>query len=87
MSFPFFEHQNSATQEANQQDYGGSLRPSKASVVHMAQNLFQSKQELREAVIKYCEYKAVATQDIACTNGYPIDRWDVSQIENMSKVL
>jgi hypothetical protein len=45
---------------------------------------FQSKLELRDAVDKYCKYDAVSMEYIACTYGYPIDRWDVSQIESMS---
>jgi hypothetical protein len=48
---------------------------------------FQSNQELRDAVVKYCKSEAVAIEEIACTYGYPINNWDVSQIEDMSKVF
>jgi hypothetical protein len=46
---------------------------------------FQSNQELKDAVKKYCE--AGAMEEIACTYGYPIDKWDVSQVEDMSEVF
>jgi surface protein len=48
---------------------------------------FQSKQELRDAVLKYCKYDAVSMEEIACTYGYPIDRWNVSQVDDMSDVF
>jgi surface protein len=48
---------------------------------------FQSNQELREAVKKYCKYDAVSMEEIACTYGYPINNWDVSHIDDMSKVF
>jgi surface protein len=45
---------------------------------------FESAQELKDAVIKYCQYKAKSMEEIACTYGYPIDKWDVSQVHDMS---
>jgi surface protein len=45
---------------------------------------FQSKRELRKAVEKYCKYEAASMEEIACTYGYPMDKWDVSQLEDMS---
>jgi surface protein len=48
---------------------------------------FQSKQELRGAVFKYCKHKATSMEEIACTYGYPIDKWDVSQVEDMTEVF
>jgi hypothetical protein len=52
-------------------------------------NAFQSKQELRDTVEKYCRYdashlvfrKAASLEKIAYTYGYPMDKWDVSQLE------
>jgi hypothetical protein len=35
---------------------------------------FQSKQELKDAVEKYCTQTATDTEQIACTYGYPIDK-------------
>jgi surface protein len=50
---------------------------------------FQSKKELEKAVGRYCryDYDAKAMEEIACTYGYPIDKWDVSQITNMSRLF
>jgi surface protein len=45
---------------------------------------FQSKQELKDAIKRYCKYDAVTIEELACTYGYPIDRWNVSQVEDMS---
>jgi Mycoplasma protein of unknown function, DUF285 len=45
---------------------------------------FQSKQELRDAVVKYCKYEAESMEEIACIYGYPIDKSNVSQVEDMS---
>jgi hypothetical protein len=43
---------------------------------------FQSKEELKRALRKYCAAHNV--DDIARTYGYPIDKWDVSQLQDMS---
>jgi surface protein len=48
---------------------------------------FQSNEELKAAVKKYCKYEAANMEEIACTYGYPIDKWDVSQVEDMSCVF
>jgi surface protein len=59
---------------------------------------FQSKQELKDVVTKYCKCKkrrgashrvyclfgATSMGEIAFTYGYPMDKWDVSQLEDMS---
>jgi surface protein len=47
---------------------------------------FTSTQELEDAVMKYCQEKpnAANMEDIACTYGYPIGQWNVSQIKDMS---
>jgi Mycoplasma protein of unknown function, DUF285 len=39
------------------------------------------------AVEKYCKQEAGAREELACTYGYPIDKWDVSHIMDMSKVF
>jgi hypothetical protein len=48
---------------------------------------FESNQELRDAVRKYSRYKTAAVmEEFACTYGYPINKWDVSQLEDLSHV-
>jgi surface protein len=54
---------------------------------HDSPNAFQSKQELKNVITKYCEYKAPTMEEIACTYGYPIDSLDVSQLEDMSELF
>jgi hypothetical protein len=49
---------------------------------------FQSNQELRDTICTYCRCRAAsAMEGVAVTYGYPIDTWDVSQIENMNGVF
>jgi surface protein len=48
---------------------------------------FQSNQELRDAIDKYCKCEASAMEDITSAYGYPIDSWDVSQIEDMYAIF
>jgi surface protein len=48
---------------------------------------FQSNQELRDVIVKYCRRGAASMESIACTYGHPIDRWDVSKIEDMSELF
>eukprot|EP00978_Attheya_sp_CCMP212_P040676 scaffold224851_cov52-Attheya_sp.AAC.1 len=43
---------------------------------------FPSKRELKEAVEKYSEYNLVDAEEFAQTYGWPIDRWDVSHVED-----
>jgi hypothetical protein len=52
----------------------------------MAPNLFESNRELGNAVKKYCRYDATAMEEIACTYE-SIDKWDVSHVQDMSKVF
>jgi hypothetical protein len=47
---------------------------------------FESNQELKDAVEKYCRY-STEMEEIACTYGYPIDKWNVSQVRDMSEVF
>jgi transposase-like protein len=46
--------------------------------------VFQHKQELKDAITKYCCYEGTTMEEIAGTYGYPMDTWNVSQITNMS---
>jgi hypothetical protein len=48
---------------------------------------FHSNEEISDAVSRYCWCDAKVMEEIACTNGYPIDKWNVSQVENMSRVF
>jgi surface protein len=48
---------------------------------------FETKQELKDAIDKYCQKNPTLMEDIACTYGYPIDSWDVSRIQDMSKLF
>jgi hypothetical protein len=48
---------------------------------------FQSNEELKLTVVRYCKYEAVSMEEIACRYGYPIDRWDVSHVHDMSTVF
>eukprot|EP00978_Attheya_sp_CCMP212_P013040 scaffold32535_cov44-Attheya_sp.AAC.7 len=45
---------------------------------------FQSRAELKEAVDKYTNYNLVDADEFAKTYGWPIDRWDVSNIQNFA---
>jgi surface protein len=48
---------------------------------------FESKKELRDAIEKYCLYLPECMEEIACMYGYPIDKWDVSQLQDMSEIF
>jgi surface protein len=48
---------------------------------------FQSKQELRDAVVQYCEKDPVSMEVLACTYGYPMDKWDASRVTDMSNLF
>ena len=41
---------------------------------------FLSNKDLRDAVRKYCKYEAESMEEIACLYGFPINKWDVSQM-------
>eukprot|EP00978_Attheya_sp_CCMP212_P022870 scaffold68947_cov44-Attheya_sp.AAC.1 len=45
-------------------------------------NPLKSHEELWEAVKKYTKYNLVDAEEFATTHGWPIGRWDVSNIEN-----
>ncbi len=45
---------------------------------------FQSREELQEAVKKYTKYNRADAEEFATTYGWPIGRWDVSNIEDFS---
>ena len=42
---------------------------------------FQSREELKEAVEKYLKYNVVDAEAFAITYGWPMGRWDVSNIQ------
>jgi surface protein len=42
---------------------------------------------LGEAVEKYYKYKAANMEEISCIYGYPIDKWDVSHVQDMSSLF
>eukprot|EP00978_Attheya_sp_CCMP212_P027093 scaffold90328_cov40-Attheya_sp.AAC.1 len=48
---------------------------------------FQTDNELRMAVKKYAEYNPNDAEDFATTYGWPIGRWDVSNIENFYSIF
>lgn len=48
---------------------------------------FQSNKELKEAVEKYCQNDPLEVDQLACTYGYPIDKWNVSQVTDFSYVF
>eukprot|EP00978_Attheya_sp_CCMP212_P030960 scaffold115598_cov36-Attheya_sp.AAC.2 len=48
---------------------------------------FQSNRELKEAVDKYSKYNLVDTEEFAQTYGWPIDRWDVANVEDFSQLF
>eukprot|EP00978_Attheya_sp_CCMP212_P048616 scaffold550884_cov59-Attheya_sp.AAC.1 len=43
---------------------------------------FNSNQELRDAVNKYANYDPDDAEGFATTYGWPMDRWDVSQVDD-----
>eukprot|EP00978_Attheya_sp_CCMP212_P005708 scaffold12806_cov55-Attheya_sp.AAC.6 len=48
---------------------------------------FQTGDELRNAVQKYAEYNPNDAEDFATTYGWPIGRWNVSNVENFRIVF
>ena len=51
--------------------------------VHQKQ--FKSNDELKAAGAKYCN--GTDTEDLACTYGYPINKWNVSNINDLSGIF
>jgi surface protein len=61
------------------------------------QKAFSTNQELRQAVLKYCGYDDDTTsylqcdpqaiEEIAQTYGYPINKWDVSNLQDLSFIF
>ena len=49
--------------------------------------VFQSNQELKDAVDQYCKYELGAMEEIASTYGYPMDKWNVFQTKDMSNMF
>eukprot|EP00978_Attheya_sp_CCMP212_P031118 scaffold116435_cov47-Attheya_sp.AAC.1 len=48
---------------------------------------FESGDELRIAVEKYAEYNPNDAEDFATTYGWPIGRWNVSNVQNFYRVF
>eukprot|EP00978_Attheya_sp_CCMP212_P040367 scaffold219610_cov41-Attheya_sp.AAC.1 len=48
---------------------------------------FQTRKELRQAVQKYAKYNRVDAEEVAQTYGWPIDRWNVSNVEDFSYIF
>eukprot|EP00978_Attheya_sp_CCMP212_P001445 scaffold3023_cov50-Attheya_sp.AAC.1 len=48
---------------------------------------FESREELQEAVKKYTKYNLVDAEEFATTYGWPIGRWDVSNIETFRDIF
>eukprot|EP00978_Attheya_sp_CCMP212_P044198 scaffold303839_cov48-Attheya_sp.AAC.1 len=48
---------------------------------------FQSNQELRDAVNKYVKYDSDDAEEFATTYGWPIDKWDVSNVDDFTKIF
>eukprot|EP00978_Attheya_sp_CCMP212_P016203 scaffold42250_cov44-Attheya_sp.AAC.2 len=48
---------------------------------------FESGGELHSAVNKYTQYEPADAEDLATTYGWPIDRWNVSNVENFESVF
>eukprot|EP00978_Attheya_sp_CCMP212_P003706 scaffold7843_cov47-Attheya_sp.AAC.1 len=56
----------------------------KASTTRRA---FQSNQELRDAVNKYVKYDPDDAEEFATTYGWPIDKWDVSNVDDFTSIF
>eukprot|EP00978_Attheya_sp_CCMP212_P033532 scaffold135641_cov68-Attheya_sp.AAC.1 len=50
-------------------------------------NPFESSNELRNAVEKYAQYKPADAEAFATTYGWPIGRWNVSNVEDFYSVF
>eukprot|EP00978_Attheya_sp_CCMP212_P019503 scaffold54778_cov33-Attheya_sp.AAC.1 len=48
---------------------------------------FESRTQLRQAVAKYTKYNLVDAEEFATTYGWPIGRWDVSNILDFSSLF
>eukprot|EP00978_Attheya_sp_CCMP212_P012761 scaffold31898_cov47-Attheya_sp.AAC.1 len=48
---------------------------------------FQSRQELRGAVNKYVKYDPDDAEEFASTYGWPIDKWDVSNVNDFTSIF
>lgn len=48
---------------------------------------FMTREELIAAVEKYCRNKPRYAEELASTYGWPIGKWDVSEVTNFSKVF
>lgn len=48
---------------------------------------FESRQELQQAVDKYCKYTPEGMEELSAVYGFPIDKWNVSKVEKGWKSL
>ena len=48
---------------------------------------FRTKQELRAALEKYVKYNPKDAEEFANTYGWPINKWDVSQVQDFSLIF
>eukprot|EP00978_Attheya_sp_CCMP212_P044560 scaffold314373_cov35-Attheya_sp.AAC.1 len=48
---------------------------------------FETRYELKNAVNKYSRYAANDAEKFAATYGWPIDKWDVSRVQDFSDVF
>jgi surface protein len=55
-----------------------------AQQIPTTRKVFSTSVELRQAVKKYCGYDA---EEILQTYGYPINKWDVSNLQNFSGIF
>ena len=64
------------------------LQQSYQQQVPRTKKAFHSNQELRKAVHTYCRRnESQSLENVVSTYGYPIDKWDVSQVTNFSRVF
>eukprot|EP00978_Attheya_sp_CCMP212_P000608 scaffold1178_cov52-Attheya_sp.AAC.1 len=59
----------------------------KARSTHDSPRAFQSNQELRDAVNKYEKYEPDDAEEFATTYGWPIDKWDVSNVDDFTSIF
>uniref|UniRef100_A0A7S2XHU2 BspA family leucine-rich repeat surface protein n=1 Tax=Attheya septentrionalis TaxID=420275 RepID=A0A7S2XHU2_9STRA len=59
----------------------------RARSTHDSPRAFQSNQELRDAVNKYEKYEPDDAEEFATTYGWPIDKWDVSNVDDFTRIF
>mmetsp|Transcript_11413 Transcript_11413/g.17558 ORF Transcript_11413/g.17558 Transcript_11413/m.17558 type:complete len:179 (-) Transcript_11413:47-583(-) len=56
-------------------------------VLRLGKKKFAANAELIEAVGKYCYDKRKHSEELATTYGWPIGKWDVSEVTDFSRIL